>query len=359
MGAPKKILVINMGSTSSKMAYFEDDKKVAERSWEHSVEELDRAKTVEEKCDMRRRLLEQFLAENGLNVAEMDAIATRGSGGSGRYRSGAYLVTPELAADCKRGMGHQGLLTSTVIADEWSQKYGVPAYLYDVVPVDELQDISRITGHPAITRGGGTHTLNTRAMAMAVAEEIGVPYSEGTFIVTHMGGGVSSNLHVKGRMIDIVSADEGAMTPDRMGKVPCGSLTAMCYRTPKEEFYKQKKGLIGNLGTNDCKEIEQRIANGDERAELVYHAMALQVGKDIASLAAVVGGKVDAIVLTGGIAHSKMMTGWIKEYIGFIAPVHVKGGAKEVEALAGGVLRVLNGQEKVNDYEEVKRSANR
>ena len=357
----KKIWVINMGSTSSKLAYFEDDKKVAEQSYEHAAAELIKLETVEERCAYRRPLIESFIKENNIDMTAVDAIAARGVGGGGSYKSGAYLITEEVRDECAAGNGHQGLLTSTVIGYELSQKYNIPAYLYDVVPVNEIEPIAEITGSPLFKRTGGGHTLNTRATARLVAKELGKPYDECTFVVCHMGGGISTNLQKNGRIIDIIGSSEGTFSPDRAGGVPEGPLRKL-YKSGK---YTEKEigrmlngqgGLIAYLGTNDCKEVERRIGEGDAQAELVYHAMAYQIAKGIGTLSVCVGGKLDAIILTGGIANSKMLTGWIKEYVGFIAPVIIKGGAIEIEALAGGVLRVLNGEEKVNSYEEVKAS---
>ncbi|MBQ9536070.1 MAG: butyrate kinase [Clostridia bacterium] len=359
MSEAKKILVINMGSTSSKLAYFEDSKKVYEKSYEHPASELTALETVEAKCDYRRPLVEDFIKENGIDMTKLDAIAARGCGDASKnYRTGAYKINAEVAEGCKRTMGHQGLLTSTVIGQELSEKYGVPAYLYDVVPVNEFPEIAKYTGLPFIKRDGGSHTLNTRARAIEVAKDLGMDYKDGNFIVAHMGGGISINVHDHGRMVDATVGGEGSFSPDRAGAIPSNALRALCYSgkyTSKElsRMMGGHGGLIAYLGTNNCKEIEERISAGDAHAEEVYHAMAYQISKVIGSLAVPVKGKVDAIILTGGIAYSKLFTGWIKDYVGFIGPVVIKPGAIEVEALAGGVLRVLNGEEQVNSYEEV------
>ena len=255
----KKILVINMGSTSSKLAYFEDDKKVAEQSYEHAAAELIKLETVEERCAYRRPLIESFIKENNIDMTAVDAIAARGVGGGGSYKSGAYLITEEVRDECAAGNGHQGLLTSTVIGYELSQKYNIPAYLYDVVPVNEIEPIAEITGSPLFKRTGGGHTLNTRATARLVAKELGKPYDECTFVVCHMGGGISTNLQKNGRIIDIIGSSEGTFSPDRAGGVPEGPLRKL-YKSGK---YTEKEigrmlngqgGLIAYLGTNDCKE---------------------------------------------------------------------------------------------------------
>ncbi len=356
----RKILVINMGSTSSQVAYCENTDIIAQREWAHKSEELKSLETVDDIVAFRKKLVLQFLEENNLKVSEMNAIAARGVGTFGSYRHGAYLLTPEVGADARAGGGHQGLMSSTVIADELSQQYKIPAYLYDVVPVDEIYDIARVSGIPNHRRKAGSHTLNGRAVAMKTAAKLGIKYEEGTFIVCHMGGGVGTMCHHKGRIVETYSAEEGSFTPERAGRVPADVMRKVYSDrslTPKDirQILNVNVGLYGHLGTNDCREVEKMIANGDKKALLVYQAMAYQLSANIGAISTAVNGKVDAIILTGGVAHSKMMTGWITERVSFIAPVHIVPGAMEVEALAGGITRVLNGEEAVNDYEEVKR----
>ena len=211
-----------------------------------------------------------------------------------------------------------------------------------------------------ITGGGELPTtLNCRATARKVAEQLGRDHSKSTFIICHLGGGFCTLVYKDGIIIETYSAEEGSFTPERAGRIPVSFLTEV-YTNPGytdrdiQRVLKKDVGLYGHLGTSDCQEVQRRILAGDKKAKLVYEAMAYQVSKDISSLGAVVCGKVDAIVLTGGIAHSAMMTGWIKERVEFIAPVIVVPGSMEMEALAGGVTRVLNGEEQLNSYEDVR-----
>lgn len=360
MSEKRRILVINMGSTSSQIAYCEDTDVLAQREWAHKSEELKSLETVDDIVAFRRKFLFEFIDENNLKVSEMSAIAARGVGAFGSYRHGAYLLTPEVGADAKAGGGHQGLLSSAVLADELSQKYGIPAYLYDVVPVDEIYDVARISGIPDHRRKASSHTLNGRAVAMKTAEQLNMKYEDGTFIVCHIGGGVGTMCHHKGRIVETFSAEEGSFTPERAGRIPSDVMRKVYSDrslSPRDirQILSMNVGLYGHLGTNDCREVEKMIASGDKKAKLVYEAMAYQLSSNIGAVSTCVNGKVDAIILTGGVAHSKMMTGMITERVSFIAPVYIVPGSMEIRALAGGVTRVLNGEESVNDYAEVKR----
>jgi len=353
-----RILVINLGSTSSKVAYCENGEIIYEREWAHTANELKALSTPQDIIAFRKKYVIQFLEENGLKVSGMDAIAARGTGRMGSYRHGAYLLTPEVCADC--GGGHQGLFASTAIAGALSQEYGIPAYLYDVVPTDEIYDIARVSGIPNHRRKAHSHTLNCRATARKVAGQVGLDYNNCTFIVCHMGGGMGTMCYRNGVIVDTYSAEEGSFTPVRAGRVPTDFLIKVYTdpnNTPKDihRLLRKDVGLFGHLGTDNCVEIEERIRRGDKKAELVYSAMAYQLSKDIGATATVVSGKVDGIILTGGIARSKMFTTWIRERVEFIAPVIIVPGSMEIEALASGVTRVLNGEEQLNSYEEVSR----
>ena len=356
----RKILVINLGSTSSKIAYCVNDRIIRQVELQHDTKLLRALKGAEEITAFFGKAVEDFIADAGLDLAALDAIAVRGIGKSGSYRHGAYRLTPELLSDVTSGpVGHIGLYSSTVIGGRLSEKYGVPAFLYDVVPTDEVMPIARITGVAHYQRHIASHTLNCRAVARKVAEEMGRDPERVNFIITHMGGGFGTLAYRDGTIVETYSAEEGSFTPERPGRI-ASSLVQELYSDPKytpeeiRRILKKDVGLYGWLGTSNCVEVERRIADGDEKAKLVYEAMAYQVSKDICSLGAVFCGKVDAIILTGGIAHSKLFTGWIEERVGFLAPVKRMPGAFEIEALAGGVTRVLNGVEPLNDYSEVK-----
>lgn len=356
----KKILVINLGSTSSKIAFCENDRVVQQAETQHDTALLRALKGPEELIGFFGKAVDDFIRDAGIDPAALDAIAVRGIGKQGSYRHGAYRLTPELLQDVTGGpVGHIGLYSSTVIGGRLSERWGVPAFLYDVVPTDEVMPIARITGIAHYQRHIASHTLNCRAVARRVALEMGKDPNHVNFIITHMGGGFGTLAYQNGTIVETYSAEEGSFTPERPGRISA-SLVQELYSDPKytpeeiRRILKKDVGLYGWLGTSNCVEVEQRIADGDEKAKLVYQAMAYQVSKDICSLGAVFCGKVDAIILTGGIAHSKLFTGWIEERVGFIAPVKRMPGAMEIEALAGGVTRVLNGEEPLNDYQDVR-----
>ena len=354
------ILVINLGSTSAKVACCQNEKIIDKIELSHDISELRELKTPESVLAFNRKIIDGFLNSIEIDIEKMDAIAVRGIGKWGSYRHGAYLLSPQVGDDCRNNpVGHQGLYAGTVIGDDLSREYGIPAYLYDVVPTDEVPDIACICGIPNFRMKIASHTLNCRAVARKVAEQLGKDHNNATFIVSHMGGGFCTLVYKDGIIIDTYSAEGGSFTPERGGRIPNSFLTEV-YTNPKyseqdiQRILKKDVGLFGHLGTSDCLNIQERINNGDKKARIVYEAMAYQVSKDISSLGAVVCGKVDAIILTGGIAGSAMISGWIKERVGFIAPVVVVPGSLETEALAGGVTRILNGEEDVNSYEEVR-----
>lgn len=350
----RRILTINMGSTSSNVSVFDDDQEIFKLSKEHTVESLEACKNLDDEFDMRRVIVEEELNKANISLSSIDAIAARGTGVYGRYHSGAYIVDEKMANDARKAR-HHGLAIGTLMAYEWSKQLGIPAYLYDVVRTDEIDDIARISGMPLIVRSGATHTLNTRAVAREVAESMGKDINNSTFIMCHLGGGISTSLHKNGKIVDVTSIDEGTFSPDRCGRVPGFKLVDLCYsgKYEKQEIIKLMQGnsgMIAYLGTNDCREVEARIENGDNDVKLIYEAMAYQLAKDIGSLAAIACGKIDAIVLTGGIAYSTVFTQWVKDYVSFIAPVIVRAGSIEMQALERGINRVLDGLEEAKPY---------
>ncbi len=354
-----KILVINTGSTSTKLALFENEQELLSQSLEHSAAELAAFPGVLDQLDFRRRAVLDFLAESGVQAGEIDVIASRG-GAFEIFRGGAYLIDERiarLASTARPGFTPNGSWLAASIAYELSKAWGVPAYFYNAVFTDELCDIARYSGISFIPRRCGGHPLNAKEVCRRVAQEQGKTAEECTFIVCHMGGGISSELHRKGRIEDIQSFTEGTFTPERAGKVPSNALIDLVYsgrfadKKALMKFMRGQGGLVDYLGTNSVVEVEKRIDSGDLEAERVLHAMAYQIGKDIGSLAAAASGKVDGIILTGGIAHSKRITDWVSGYVGFIAPVTVVPGSFEMEALASGVARVYRGEEPYAVYE--------
>jgi butyrate kinase len=241
-----------------------------------------------------------------------------------------------------------------ILAFHLAQPLGIPAYIYDPITVDELEDIARLSGLAELERKSAWHALNGRAVALKCAAAIGMQYGNVNLIVAHLGGGISIGIHRHGRVVDMMRDDEGSFSPERAGRVPCGDLIELCYSIDRDTMRKKLRGrggLISYLGTSSALEIEERIAKGDARAKLIYEAMAYQIAKGIGDLSTVVYGEVDAIALTGGIAGSALITGWIRERVEFIAPVHVFPGENELEALAQGTLRVLRGEEIAHEYD--------
>lgn len=349
-----QILVINLGSTSSKIAVFNGDTEIFAQNFEHRLEEINAHPGIDGQYPLRKQLVENTLVSHGYRFEEFDAIAVRGLGAPRRYHGGAYLIDDVVAQEARQGF-HVGMALGAIIANDWSKQYEMPAYLYDVVYTDEFPDIARISGSPLVERSGAVHTLNARAVARQVANDQGKKYEDMIYIVCHLGGGISTSLHQYGRIVDGFATDEGAFTPDRTGKLPLKKFWKLCKSgqfTDREidRLIQGNGGLIGYLGINDCKEIEQRIANGDRKAALIYKAMAYQVAQDIGAMAVAAKGKTDAIIITGGIAYSAIFTDWLKEYVGFLAPIVLFPGSIEMQALARGVNRVLNGEEKAYRY---------
>lgn len=352
------ILCINPGSTSTKLALFSNETKIDETNIIHSAEEIRKYPDIISQLPMRKTAIYDYLSQHGVDLAVLDAIAARGCPAGRRYHSGAYEIDADMVAACLQpaNIVHPMCL-APVIAHELASERSIPAYNYDVVMVDELKDVARVTGLPQVKRNASAHTLNTKAVAREVAEEIGRSYEDVNFIMCHLGGGCSVSMHERGRITDMVPSGEGSFTPSRAGRLTNRSVIKLCFSgrySEKElkELLQSRGGFIAHLGTNDCREVEAMISRGDSRARLVYEAFAYNLAKDIGMMAVTTGGRVDRIVLTGGIAHSKMLTGMVKELVEFIAPVVIRPGAREMEALAGGVLRVLRGEEKARRFSE-------
>lgn len=352
-----KILAINPGSTSTKIALYEDDHEVVVKTLEHPVDEIEKYSKVVEQFQMRKDVVISFLEDNGYDISSLDAVVGRG-GMLPPVKSGAYKVN-DLMVDRLRNRPIQEHASNlgALISYEIANSIGKPAYIYDSVKVDELNDVARVSGMPAIHRDSTSHVLNSRAMIMQVAKKYNRKYRDMNFVVAHMGGGVSVNVFERGLMVDVIADDEGPFSPERSGRVPCRKLVDLCFlgeydKSTIKKMQSGNGGLKGYLGTVDAREVEKMIAEGNEQAKLIYEAMAYQIAKGIGELSTVVKGKVDAIILTGGIAHSKMMTRMIKERVEFIAPVEIMAGENEMESLALGTLRVLRGEEEAREYEE-------
>lgn len=359
------ILVINPGSTSTKVAVYDGTREINTLELKHSAQDLSQFHSINDQLEFRKAAVLDYLSHMNIKPWELSAIACRG-GVVGQLESGAYLVDERFAkASLNSPAPHPANLASVIgyeIAREANKKSGVDdgspkalkAYVYDAVcGCGRHSRVFTITGIPEIERPFLTHVLNSRAVSIEQARRDGVELHDTTYIVTHLGGGITTNLIKAGKVMDFVGDDEGGLSPERSGGLPVRPLVKLCYSGKFTEREMQKRlkgngGLMAYLGTNDLREVEKRIEEGDELARLVFDAMVLQIAKDIGSLATVVCGRVDKIILTGGMAYSKKFTGELKERVGFIAPVSIIPGTYEMEALSQGILRVLHGQEEVH-----------
>ncbi len=349
-------LIINPGSTSTKIAVFEDEEMLFDKTLRHSVDEISQYETIFDQKQFRKDIIMECLKEQDFDVKTLDMVVGRG-GLVKPIPGGTYKVSDALIEDLKIGpQGQHASNLGGVLAREIADEIGKPSFIVDPVAVDELQPVARISGIPDIQRNSIFHPLNQKAMARRYAKENGKRYEDINVIVAHMGGGVSVGAHEKGRVIEVSNALEGdgAFSPERAGGLPVGPLVRLCYsgKYTEKEMYKRLVGgggFTAYLGSNDMVEITKK-AETDDNARLIVDAFIYQIAKDIGSRAAVLKGKVDAIILTGGIAYGKTVTDAIAKYVDWIAPVVVYPGEDELLALAQGGLRVLNGEEEAKDY---------
>ncbi len=358
MGKAFKILTINPGSTSTKVAVFENDKELFSTTLRHSSEEIGRYKTILDQLDFRRDVILDAIKQSGLELSELDAVIGRG-GLLKPIPSGTYEVNAQMIEDIKeRPAGQHASNLGALLAAEIAKLAGVGAYIADPVVVDELQDVARLTGLPELERQSIFHALNQKAVARVYADKIGQPYEELNLVVAHMGGGISIGAHRKGLVVDVNNAldGEGPFSPERAGTMPALAFAKMCMsgKYTLAEIAKMingKGGVVAHLNTNDMREVENRYNAGDKEAILVADAMAYGVGKFIGQMIAVLKGQVDAVILTGGIAYDKNVVGYIKEMIEPMAKVVVMPGENELEALAMNAQRVLEGKLTPKVYE--------
>ena len=353
-----RILSLNLGSTSTKIAIFEGENIKLLQSLRHSQEEIKELKNMEENAEFRKAHIMEFLKQNDVDLKSFDAIVGRG-GLLRPIHGGTYEVNEAMLEDlesCKYGSHVCNL--GGIIAHEIASEIGVKAYVVDPPIVDELCELARYSGHPEFKRRTTWHALNQKAIGKRYAIEIGKEYKELNLIIAHIGGGITVGAHQKGEVIDVNCGldGEGPFTAERPGGLPVLEVLRV-YHEGKYGGYEELKrmltsrgGLVAYLGTNSCHEVVNRIEAGDKEAETVYRAMAYQISKEIGAMASVLKGKVDAILLTGGIANDKLITGWISENVSYIAPVKIYPGEDEMTALNAGALRVLRGQEEVKFY---------
>ena len=352
-----KVLAINPGSTSTKIAVFLNEDLIMEKTLRHSTEEIQKYDSVFAQKSFRKEVIIESLVEVGISPHSFDAIVGRG-GLLKPMEGGTYEVNEAMIADLASGeRGEHASNLGGIIAKEIADMAVVPAFIVDPVVVDEMDDIARISGIPEIERISIFHALNQKAVARRYAKSIGKSYEDINVVVAHLGGGISTGAHRKGRVIDVNNAldGEGAFSPERAGSLPVGQLINMCYDEKYTKDYLKKRikgngGLVAYLNTNDAREVEDMIKKGDEKAALIYEAMAYQVAKDIGASVAVLSCDVDAIILTGGIAYSEMMTGWIEDRVSKMAEVVIYPGEDEMIALAEGALRVLYKEEEAKEY---------
>ena len=352
-----KSLIINPGSTSTKIGVFEDETLLFEETLRHSTEEIAKYASIVDQKDFRKQIILDLLEKKNFDIKSLQVIVGRG-GMLKPIPGGTYAVSDELLEDLK--IGKQGQHASNlggILAREIGDSIGAPSYIVDPVVVDELMPIARYSGVPELPRTSVFHALNQKAVAKRYAKEKGVAYDSLNLIVVHMGGGVSVGAHEKGRVIDVFNAldGDGAFSPERAGAVPSGALIKMCFSgkyTEKEVYAKMvgKGGFNAYLGTNDMREVTKLADGGDEKAVMAKQAFLLQVAKDIGSMACVLNGKVDQIIVTGGIAYGADVVAALKERAEWIAPFTVYPGEDELLALAQGALRVLNGEEESKSY---------
>lgn len=352
-----KILTINPGSTSTKIAVFENEELLYERTLRHSSEEIGRYSKVTDQLEFRKEVIEKSLEEASLKISDLDAVVGRG-GLLKPIIGGTYKVCEDMIEDLKKGvLGQHASNLGGIISKEIADEVSIPSYIVDPVVVDEMEDVARISGIPEISRISIFHALNQKAIGRRAAKDMGKKYEDCNFIIVHMGGGITVGAHRKGRVIDNTNGldGEGPFSPERSGGLPVGDLTRLCYKgeLSKEEIEKRIKGnggVAAYLGTNDIREVEEMISKGDKKAELIYNAMVYQICKEIGAYATVLKGNVDLIILTGGIAYSSKIEDMIKCRVKFISDVKSYPGEDEMIALAQGALRVLTGKEKALSY---------
>lgn len=352
MSKDYKILVINPGSVSTKVALFSNEQLLFEKKIEHNNKELSNFKKIIDQYQFRQEIILNFLKEKRINLSTLDAVVGRG-GLLKPIASGTYRVNEKMLEDLRNGVsGQHASNLGGILANGIAEKLSIPAYIVDPVVIDEMKPIARISGMPEIPRISILHALNQKAVARKAALDLGKKYEKANFIVAHLGGGISVGIHCKGKIIDVNNAlnGEGPFTPERSGGVPVGGLVNLCFsgKFTKDEIMKKikgKGGLVAYLNTNDVRETIKRIKQGDKKTKLILEAMAYQIAKEIGAAATVLKGQIDAIILTGGIAYANEFINMIRDRVSFLSLVMVYPGEEEMLALCEGALRVLKGEE--------------
>lgn len=354
---PYKVFAINPGSTSTKIAMFEGDKEVFSKNVSHDAEKLKEFKEISDQFDYRKETILKELAEAGQTLEGVDAFSARG-GGLVNIEGGVYQVGEKLLEHARVGytVKHPASLGAQ-LADAFAKEYGGVAFVVNPPDVDEFTDVARVTGLKGIYRESRIHALNQKEIGIRYAAKLGKKYEDLNLIICHIGGGISVTAHNHGKMVDSndIANGDGPMAPTRCGQLPVKDVVTMCFSgkyTEKEMREKITKtgGLVDHLGTSDAREVTEMIKNGNQYAKLIYDAMIYEIGKTAGSMAAVLCGKVDGIIFTGGISHDKYVVEKLTKMLGFIAPITVMAGEFEMEALAAGAIRVLSGKEEAKIY---------
>lgn len=346
-----RLFVINPGSTSTRVAYYENDREVKGTKLVHPSQEIAKYRTINDQLPMRRQMVLDYMEEAGIH--ELDAIVSRGGGGR-PIHCGGYAITPLMAEECSRAPWPHASNLGVMISIDLMERFHVPGFIYDAPLADDFIDLAKVSGLPElpIQRGAG-HPLNEKAAGYRVAEKLGGKYSDYNFIICHLGGGITVNAHAKGKIID---SHINAFSPERAGALPMVAFTKKCFSGDWDydtAFKRQMGGggLVAYLGTSDVQEVERRIDAGDKDADFYFDAMIYQIAKDIGGMATVMNGAVDRVILTGEIARSQRLVERLRRRVEFIAPVEVVPGAVEMDALVAGALRMLRGQEEIRDYD--------
>ena len=352
-----KLLIINPGSTSTKIGVYENEKELFEETLRHSSEEIAKYDTIYDQRNFRKEVILNVLKDKNFDIKTLNAVVGRG-GMLKPMAGGTYAVTEELLDDLKVGVqGQHASNLGGILSSEIAKELGVPAFIVDPVVVDELEEVARFSGVPELPRKSKFHALNQKAVAKRYGKESGKGYENLNLIVTHMGGGVSVGANKNGKVIDVNNAldGDGAFSPERAGGVPAGDLVKLCFSgkyTEKEIYSKLvgNGGLNAYINSNDMRDVLKLMEDGDKKAAILFEAFIYQVAKEIGAMATVLEGKVDRILLTGGIAYSPVVVEAISKRVSWISEIKVYPGEDELLALAQGAIRVLDGEEKAKVY---------
>jgi butyrate kinase len=351
------ILVINPGSTSTKVALFDDEEKVSEENFRHDAAELGRFDNVADQFEYRMQAVDSWLDSGNFEPGEIKAVVGRGAPLK-PMEGGSYRITDQMLDDLRnRRYSNHASNLGAIIARHLGERFGVPSLITDPITVDNFTDLARVSGLPEITRRCRAHTLNIREISRREAARLGKQFEEVNFVTVHMGGGISVAALEGGRVVDVNDGllGMGPYSPDRCGALPIGALVNLCYSgkyTEKEllDRLSRESGLKAYLGTNDLREVENMIEAGDKKALLYFNAMAYQIAKEIGIAATALKGKFEAVILTGGMAKSMRLVEEITKYVSYLGPVRVVPGEFEMEALAAAGRRFLDGREKLKEY---------